>query len=80
MAQLLDIICYKIFDPMTGEYWDFERIDQALAKRTDLMLTNVDNLNLTEALHVITGVALDDQGRQVWVALDPTTLQPVINS
>jgi len=82
MAQSLNIIRYKVFDPMSGEYWDFESFESAdaLAKRTDLILANADNPNLTEDLHVITGVALDEEGRQVWVALDTATLQPIVNS
>ena len=80
MAQLLNIVKYKIFDPQDGIYYDFDatNLNSALEKRKELLAINSINPNLDNN-HFITGVSLNEQGYEVWFNIDTDTLLPVIN-
>jgi hypothetical protein len=79
MAQSLNIIRYKIFDPQEGIYYDFDAADLslALAKRQELINANASNSALDD-LHYITGVSSNDLGQLTMFNVNVNTLQPDI--
>jgi predicted RNase H-like HicB family nuclease len=62
---------YKVFNPKTGVHENAESIDQALKMRQDLIDAWInEQLQEAKAIHSIAAINKNENGDELWVALN----------